>query len=431
MATNQQPWFSPSPGKGMRDRVAAINRMRDPGTFADEILMSARFLFVLSLLFTGALCFFSYKFFLVRFLDPTVAIIAAAFITVVIEVGKGKIGMASLRMPFMQGWRWIFSTPENTGLFAGATLFAVVIFSISIYNSTTGAAKYAETTATQKTETAFTPDTKAIDSQIERLQQSVANAPTAVWKGRTYYQEPKAVRAAQKSIETLSKQRETVIQQQREDFLRNRNQSDSSNAHAGTIALRVGGWLELLQVILMFVRASCERVLARRNPTSMPAEERASGIGFQRQQMATAEGNLPQNNLYGPLREPIGFRRDNDIRQITVPQSTPPVTQPQTQRGYLTGQQADDALKYHLQRLQKEPSHLNRPDANPESVCRRIHNILEDMKTTLHGVENCSADVSDRIETYYFEKVQPALARAGYPYDHTELFTMLKNRATL
>ena len=116
--------------------------MRDPGTFADEVLKGSKFLFWLSLLFTGTLCFFSYRFFLERFLSPEFSILAAVAVTVLIEYGKQRIGLAAIRLPFLQGVRWIGEKPENTFMFIGAAVFAVTIFSISVYNSTNGAARY-------------------------------------------------------------------------------------------------------------------------------------------------------------------------------------------------------------------------------------------------------------------------------------------------
>lgn len=427
---NSQPWFKNDPNKGMNDRVQQISRMRDPGTFADEILIGSRFLFILSLLFTGALCFFSYQFFLERFLSFQAATAAAIAVTVLIEYGKKRVGMSALRMPFMQGFRHIFSTPENTGVFAGASAFAIVIFAVSVYNSTNGAARYAETTANERTETTFTPDTRVIDEQIAATQRSIDNAPTATWKGTTYYQDKKSVRAASQSLASLTEQKSAIIAQQRADFERTRGMNDDANSHSAGIALRIGGWLELMQILLMFLMASCERVLDRRNPSGAPSPtQQRGGIGFQ-QTPRPATAQHGHNNDQTAQYTPIGFHRHyNNSGGSSVAQSAPPVPQQSSGSPYLSGQDADDALKYHLQRLQKEPSNLKRSDVNTDTVMLRINTVMDDMRRTLHGVDWCSEEVANRIETYWNATALPSINEAGYHYDASDIFGMLQMRA--
>jgi hypothetical protein len=424
-----QPWFRGDSNAGMKARVERIHKLRDPGTFADEILRFAKALLWLTLLFTGALCFFSYTQFLERFLPGTAAITAAAAITVVIEIGKQSIGLNALRMPFMQGWRYIFATPWNTGVFIGTTVFAVVIFSISVYNSTNGAAKYAENSAREKTEAAFVANTADIDAQISATQDRLSNAPKAKWKGREYYQDPKSVRAAETTLATLQRQREQSLQTQRSDFERGRNFNDNANTHSATLALRIGGWLELIQLVLMCLIASCERVLdGRSSIQSQPnnattPQQQQQGIGFRQQQPVSAEQQqqAPRNQIgfnYGASQQAT---QPNPVSQIQTPVSQ--------KSGLLSGKDADDAIRYHLNKVKREPANFRNAHAKPETVAKRMTDAIQAMCLCLHGVQSCSNAVYVEVREYLDRVAIPALNEHGYHFDTAELYHLLYQRA--
>ena len=435
---NSQHWFQNDPEQGMRKRIARIQRMRDPGTFADEILSVSSWLLLLSLLFTGSLCFFSYKFFLERFLSPEASFFAAVAVTVLIEVGKKFIGMSALRMPFMQGWAYIGKTKENTGVFLGAAVFAIVVFAVSVYNSTNGAARYAQQQSESRTETAFTPDTKQIDEQIAGAREAVKNAPKAKWKGTEYYQDKKSVRSAEQTITTLSASREKAIAQQRADFERSRDRNDTNNEHSGQIALRIGGWLEAIQIILMLLMASCERVLDRRNPSGQTGTtpQGNGNIGFrQSTNIATAQGpnNPPSSNPptnSAQERQQIGFhshRTPAPTGHISVAQSPQPVPQENVR---LSGQAADDAIAFHYKAIKKEPSNFGNKHATAQSVAKRIHTSMDKMANTLKWVEWCSNSKSCDIVNYLEGSIIPLLNQHGFPYDTTELYSLFQQKAT-
>ena len=427
MATNQQPWFQKEQGAGMKARVDRIHKLRDPGTFADEILRFAKSLLWLTLLFTGALCLFSYMQFLERFLPIEAAVAAAVAITVVIEIGKQSIGLNALRMPFMQGWRYIFATPWNTGVWIGTTLFGIVIFAISVYNSTNGAAKYAENRAQERTEKAFASSTQDIDQQIASTQERIQNAPKVKWKKKYYYQDPESVRAAEQSLATLQQQKKEAVTQQRADFERGRNIDDKNNSHSATIALRIGGWLEIIQFILMCLIASCERVLDGRNnintQSPTPRNDEKQNIGYKQLNTITGQDTKPPISS----RTQIGFNRPQESTdQPPVTQPTQHVTQ---QNGLLTGQQADDAIRHYLNALKREPSNFNNPHAKTETVADRMHKALQSIVNTLHGVGWCSNTLYKEAHEYIHNTALPVLQQKGFPYDSSELDTLLFSRA--
>lgn len=434
--SNPQPWWkSTDPNKGMQQRVAEIHKMRDPGTFADEVLKGSKFLFFLSLAFTGTLCFFSYSFFLERFLSPEATLVAAVAITVLIEYGKQRIGMNAIRMPFLQGWRYITSTAENTFMFLGSALFAIAVFSISVYNSTNGAARYAQQTAEQKTEANFVADTKYYDEQIAAHQKTIDAAPTYKWKKQTYYQSPKSVNTAIAAKKELEAAREKARAEQRADFERSRDKSDAANTHSGQIALRIGGWLELLQVLLMFLMASCERVLDRRSSpekkgSTAPPHTQPANIGFKQQPVVSNQNNPVDHTDPLPIRQQIGYHRYEQPAaqpQISVPQTAQPV---QRDSRMLFGEEADKTISYHLSLLKKEPSNFSNKHANPETVARRIHTKLDSLTNTMKWVEWCSKEKALEVVNYINESIWPHLVEHGFTYDLKELYSLFNQKGT-
>ncbi len=428
MATNHnEPWFKAEKGAGMKARVERIHKLRDPGTFADEILRYSKNFLWLTLIFTGVMCFFSYVLLLERFLPWEAAFLASIVITVLVEFGKNKLGIMAVRMPLMQGWRYIWATPWDTGVWIGTTLFGILIFAISVYNSTNGAAKYAETSAQERTEKAFVQSTQDLDQQIASTQERINNAPKAKWKGREYYQDAKSVRAAEQSLALLQQQKTESVTKQREDFERGRNIDDKNNSHSASIALAIGGWLEALQVILIFVMAFCERVLdGRMNITHQsptPRNDEKQNIGYKQLNTITGQDTKPPISS----RNQIGFNRPQE------PTDPPPVTQPTQhvtqQRGLLCGQQADDAIRHYLNALKREPSNFNNPHAKAETVAGRMHAALQGIVSTLHGVGWCSNALYKEAHEYIHRTALPILIEKGFPYDSTELDSLLFNRA--
>lgn len=84
--------------------------------------------------------------------------------------------------------------------------------------------------------------------------------------------------------------------------------------------LTSGGWVELLQILLILVRVACEKALDGRLPSS-GQEEEMPGIGFRSGYRVAAAEHTPQPpTLEQDTRRPIGFKRYEALpEQPTVP----------------------------------------------------------------------------------------------------------------
>lgn len=367
------PWWHREKKDGLKDRIARIQRVNDPTTYTDEVLTASRVLIVLLLVFSGLLGAISYfRNFSISF-PVEIAVFLALTLTFVIEWGKNKAATWAVRIPFFQGWASLGISPSNTFIFAGLVLVALSTFTMSVYNSTKGAEQLAVMLSHEKNSRAFAPDTKAIDEQIAANQQSVAAAPMVKWKGKMYYQDAKSVRASNKTIESLTRQREETVKLQRSDYERELAIQSAQTSFASKVVLASGGWIELLQMVLIILRVACERNLDNRHsptpdfPTATPQKRQSPAF-------ATAEANR------------IGFNigQDGNVRSAdnndTVTQLPQSVTQLFEAQPIMT---AEEALRWFETDLRREPSNLQNKHANPATVTNRICTKLSRAETYL------------------------------------------------
>lgn len=320
--TNQQtPWWTRDKNAGLQGRIASIQKLNDPTTNADELLKGSKVLIIILLSFTGILGGISYY----KNFSSSMPLIAAAFfaiaLMIAIEYGKNYFALWAIRIPFFKGFGHISETPANTIMWIGLILFSVATFAMSIYNSTKGGHQLSLMLSQQRdTTTLFTPNTAAIDASIVGAQKNIEEAGKQKWKGTTTTQSQRAITAQSKSIESLNRQRETIVTQQRADWEKRRVQKEGHDSYAANLVLAAGGWVELLQILLIIIRVSCEKALESRLPHAQQREEK-QGIGFQRGlNTVTAEHSAPQQTYTEQPRNPIGFRRyETPPEQSAVP----------------------------------------------------------------------------------------------------------------
>lgn len=307
-SSTSSAWWSRDKKAGLQNRIGAIQRINDPTTNADEILAGSKWLIVVLLMFTGLLGGISYyKNFSGAF--PTEAAIAMALaLTFTIEWGKNYCATWSLRIPFFRGFGHIMETPANTFIFIGLIGIASATFFMSIYNSTIGGRQLAGMLSHERNATAFTADTKAIDDQIAGLQQASTETRKIQWKGTTTTTAQKSLASQSKALESLQRQREGVIKQQRADWERNQAVLSENSNFAANLVLKSGGWVELLQVLLILLRVSCEKALDNRLPSSQQDGE--PQIGFRRNAAISPAFEAPKPQPEPEPRRPIGFFTD-------------------------------------------------------------------------------------------------------------------------
>lgn len=303
-------WWSQRKDQSLQARIKAIQKINDPTTNADEILTGSKVLIFILLVFTGLLGGISYyKNFSTSF--PVEAAIAMALtLTITIEWGKTYAATWALRIPFFRGWGHIRQTAANTFIFTGLISFAIATFAMSVYNSTEGGEQLSRMLSHERHQEVFQPNTQAIDAQIATLSDGIEKNRQIQWKGTTTRTAQKAINQSTEAIASLQRQREEAVAQQRADWEKNQTVISEQSNFAARLVLASGGWVEMLQILLILLRVSCERSLDS-NHVPTPS----NGIGYQRHNYANGapaasnQYNLPTDNDRVRIQ---GFRRSQN-----------------------------------------------------------------------------------------------------------------------
>lgn len=342
-SNSQQSWWKRDAEHAFNQRMSEIQKINDPGTSADEMLAWSKRIIMLLLIFTGALGFIAYQKHFASTLDPALAIILAAAIVITMEFGKAYVTREALRTIFFR-FRTVFMSPAHTFFFLALVAVAIATFSMSVHNSTIGAQRLSTMLGQEKTQAevgAFAPDTKQLDAQIAAANDRVKANQNIKWKGTVTTTAQRAINRETKNLENLYAARETAITTQRADYERQRGIADTNTSTASTALLAIGGWVELLQIILMVLRVSCEKVLDSRQVqgatqhSGSPKAQQPS-IGFQRQ-AAAAENGTPTPSAETHIEDQppkvwIGFNRgdDGNIRSSATIPSEPAILHSET-----------------------------------------------------------------------------------------------------
>lgn len=420
-------------GTTLAERINRIQKINDPTTSTDEVLRGGKWLVRILLIFTGALGGLSYfRFFSQSFSFELAAFLALA-LTFTIEYGKNKSLKWAVRIPLFQGWRYIWHLPENSIIWVGCLLIALSTFTMSIYNSTKGGHQLSLMLSQERNHSTFQPNTADIDGQIEKTQASIDNAPKARWKGREYFQEPRAVRAAERTKENLVRQRETTIAQQRADWEADRDQKQGNANFAAKAVLAAGGWVEALQLLFILLIVACEKKLdGRLSPTP---GQRTQVNGFQ-----PIGAPKPQEVRNGYFSDrPIGFNLDNTgnvkaaagVTEDVLMRNTAPPPENYAidkstygiETATVTAIGADQTLKLLRQNLVKEIPNLLDRNANPSTVSGRITRHLDEAHTLMSQPGfRPSRTVGIQVWQYLTETAFPTLNQRGWPYEREHFF---------
>jgi len=307
-------WQRPDNGESLQKRIARINQINDPTTNADEILKYGKMLLWLLLAFTGLLGGLSYYKNFAGSFPHEAAIFMAGALTVVIEFGKNYCTKWALRIPFFRGFGHITDKAENTFVWVGLLAIAGATFYMSVYNSTIGGQQLSRMLHSERNQVTFAPDTRSIDAQIDATNRSMAENQAIKWKGTTTYTAQKAIARQSSAMETLQKQRADVVSMQRADFERSQAEKAENSNYAANLVMASGGWVELLQALILMLLVSCEKSLDKSHAPTPSTQK--PGIGFNRPAMVTAQHYQPeQEQEHREPRQPIGFHR----RQETLP----------------------------------------------------------------------------------------------------------------
>lgn len=295
-------------GESLQKRIDRIHKINDPNTSADETLRWGTYFLYGLLAFTGMLGGLSYYKNFSGAFQPEVAAAMALILTSVIEFGKNYCSKLAIRQPFFLGWRYVSKSPENSFLWVSYVAIAGATFYMSVYNSTIGGQQLSRMLHSERNQVTFAPDTRSIDAQIDATNRSMAENQAIKWKGTTTYTAQKAIARQSSAMETLQKQRADVVSMQRADFEQSQAEKAENSNYAANLVMASGGWVELLQALIILLLVSCEKSLDKSHAPTPSAQKH--GIGFNRPAMVTAQHYQPeQEQEQREPRQPIGFHR--------------------------------------------------------------------------------------------------------------------------
>ena len=417
----------------MKARIRAIQRVNDPTTNADEVLTGAKILLWALLIYSGMLGALNYfKNFGLSF-PYWLAVFMSLVLAFAIEWGKNRCATWAIRLPFFQGFKFIFSTPANTFIFLALLAVAIATFAMSVINSTRGAEQLSLMLSRERNASPFQPDTKDLDTQITDAQKSIDENRGIKWKGTVTYQAQKAIQSQTKSLETLQRVRQDRLNQQRADWEKQQSIQEDQGNHAAGIVLASGGWVELIQFLLIILRVACEKNLDGRQAPTLQGEEKRE-IGFRSNSAYAAEAPAgPTGGTPSPYRY-IGFNRDQSTGNVRsavpenpVSQLPPPVSQ---ENEPAAGFSAEEILKYYLTELRREPSNFSNKWAANETVAGRIHHKLNRAAGAIFKMTAVDYRIAKEFSDYLSQKIEPILNEKGFPYSgFLEIRHMLVDRA--
>ena len=430
--SQQKPfWKAADPSVGLNQRIAQINKYRDPTTSADEIMRwCKRLILPALLLYSGILGAASYYSFFSHNFSPEIAIVVAVLLAGVIEFGKSRMGLRAIQKPFLEGWKNIVTNEGHGIIWGGMLLFAIVTFTMSVINSTEGGRLLSVKSGQEKHATTFSPTTEAIDAQIAAAEKRMADNQ----KRRRSLCMPAGNKTEAKTLASLHAQREQSISTQRADFERQRSINDQNTETSSNMLMAAGGWVEGIQLIVLFIIAACQSILAGKMADQYPEEKRPIGFGH-RNPYATAAPTGPtgEYDTESPTRRYIGFNRDantGDVRSATAGNTVPQVQQTVPQENAPDiGMTPEEVLLFYTAKLRKEPSNFKAKWAKDETVAGRIHNNLNAAAGAIYKMTAVDYEAAHDFWIYISEKIQPLPAK-GFPYNSIhKIHDMLMDRA--
>ena len=424
-AGTRKPFWHRDSDKSLHQRIARIHRINDPTIKTDNVLRWVMRIIYLAIGITGLIGGMSYwKFFGLSIDNVYVVGVLTVAIAGILEFGKYYCTTQALRTAFFKGFGYIWSEVHTSVIWCGLLLVGALTLIMSAYNSTKGAEQLSYLIAHKSAEgqAVFTPQTAEIDAQIAAEQSAQTAAQnnritTGKYKGMVDWQSSKTAKTAGTNAAALIAQKDAIVATQRADWDRHQAERAKHNEHAAGFVMKVGGWLELLQLILMFVLVACEKQLASHpeaqpHPTG-PISSSQFATNGQFHNYAGFKTGADGNYIAYQSPEARG-----DTPGFTVSQSQPAVSQLETSEPDLSVILPDEVLRWFESEIRKEPSHFDRKDANPDTVVSRIHNKLRRAHMTIDRMNRgaFSADAAKRFGMYLTGTVEPLLDFHKRPY---------------
>jgi hypothetical protein len=403
-------------GSTLESRVKAVQNINDPAILSDDVQRWSKLFLTMLLVFTTFLGAFSYF----KFFENSFGFYAAAAMAVVlsitIEWGKNWGSLKFLRMWFFVGMDKITANMGLGIMFACVALLSATTFFASVSNSTKGAEVLSLVLADEKNERdgkAYDPGTQDIDAQILAVQKSISDAKNIKYKGETTYQAQRSIQSQSKALDKLYSIKQSRENGARADFDSRQKKLESRDNFKASTLLLVGGFVELLQIILLLLRVSSEKNLEDfYSKKTVPQSPQHKSANFSTQNQETPAFESHQNTAFGHSKPSIGFKWDGygQNKENAVPQSPQHFLQkfPDVCDKILLGLKST---------FQKEVPNFYRHDANPDTVYGRIGKELLKIQVAINMPGfSPSYEVASKVLDYLQGVGFPALISAKKPY---------------
>ena len=419
-APNNMPVWSRDREKSMRNRIQKIQTLNDPTTSVDEILFYAKIILYVLLAYSAMLGYFCYYKNFSQSFPFYAAVFMSLALPLAIEFGKNYCVTWAIRKPFFSGFAPLFARWSSLIMFVALAAVGVATFIMSIRNSTTGAHQLSSMLSHERNASVFTPDTRTIDDQITATQRSIDDNRGIKWKGTVTYQAQKAIQSQTKALNQLQEQRAAAIHQQRADWEKSQGIKESQGNYVAELVLASGGWTELLQFLLMFLRVACEKSLDNRLPSPTP-QPSTQNNGFSQFTPSTGAehqtffNRRPNGQVRSALSDPHPLFSDgNHDPFFTVSQSPPAVTQ---HNGDGSANYADDVLRLAETRIRGFYANFGRKGGKDSTVSENINRILDETLEKMQGPHfQPSRGQAAKFYAYTVDLFR-GLNEKGWPYD--------------
>ena len=439
--TNAQPWWHRTNKETLDDRVKAVQNVNDPSIVSDDVQRWSKILLIVLLAFTTLLSAASYLKFFERSFGFTLALVLAVILAGIIEFGKNWGALRCLRIPFFQGWNFIWREVSNTVMWLGLVALAVVTFAASVYNSTQGAHNLSLLLSHERTHTTFQPNTADIDRQIAATEQRITENRATKWKGTTTVDAQRTIKTETKNLATLQNQRTDAINRQRADYEKEVGIKEQQNTFSANSLMAVGGWVELLQLVLLLLRVSAERSMdktaSERNQNTTLPHFNAQNIKEQ-----TQASNGLSHPFHNESPQRFYFNRDSidgnvmpapsPINELSRQPLFPPDTENTVSQSLFTvtqqnatdsGSHADAVIKLAEKELRGFAANFGRTGGKDSTVSANINRILN---RTARDIAEKGFAPSHEVWLKFYNYLQgelfPTLNQKGWPYEYERQF---------
>lgn len=386
MHNSNQPWFASDPQRRLSQQVSNIQKINDPSTSADEMLKVGKVIFILLLGYSGLLSLMNYYANFLPSFGRGAALFMAAALAVVIEYGKSFFAKWTCRIPAFLGLAFIGQTPIQTLRFVSMAIFAAATFYMSFLNSTAGGQQLARQLRESKEITPFSPNTSDIDAQITAVTNSISQNQTVTYKGVMTYLAQKSNTRLSETLNNLQNQRAESIRQQRADWEAAQSRQEGNRNFAVSLIMQSGGWVELLQLLLVVFIVMNERTLlvnaahkSQYTPSPTPTPSPTTSFNaFSNGSGATPPPNNSTFFNYTTGGTQIGFRRP----------STEPVSQSDTGVTQINNEAPSvAAFQHNLTALRRDCANLKNGNGTDRSISERIATAMDGMIYNLPSLD--------------------------------------------